>query len=68
MNRIHVHLPGDQVPHPFFKAVFVEQVAQENNFQLIFDTSMFNAVLFAAESEDVMPMVKAKLGITDEEK
>lgn len=41
----------------------IEAVAKENGFKLIFDTSVFNAVLFAAESKDVMSLVKAKLGI-----
>lgn len=41
----------------------VEQVAQENGFSLVFDTSIFNAILFAEESEDLMALVRAKLGI-----
>lgn len=41
----------------------IEAVAKENGYKLIFDTSVFNAVLFAADSKDVMDLVKAKLGI-----
>lgn len=41
----------------------IESVAKENGFVMIFDTSVFNAVMYAAETEDIMPMVKEKLGI-----
>lgn len=41
----------------------VEAVAKENNFAMIFDTSIFGAILFAEETEDVFDLVKAKLGI-----
>ena len=41
----------------------IDDVAKENGFVMIFDTSVFNAVMFADESVDVMPMVKEKLGI-----
>lgn len=41
----------------------IEEVAKENNFLLIFDTSIFGAVLFAQESVDVLPLVKAKLNL-----
>ncbi|RMF00569.1 MAG: OmpH family outer membrane protein [Bacteroidetes bacterium] len=44
----------------------VDSVAQANNFLLVFDTSIFGAVLYAEESEDLMPLVKAALGITGE--
>lgn len=43
----------------------IEEVAKENDYQLIFDTSMFNAVLFADETVDIMPLVKDKLGIEE---
>lgn len=43
----------------------IREVAKAEGFVMIFDTSIFNAVLFAADSEDVMPLVKAKLGISD---
>ena len=43
----------------------IADVARENNIQLVFDTSIFGAIMFAAESEDLMPKVKAKLNIVD---
>jgi len=39
----------------------IKEVAEENGYVMIFDTSSFNAVLFAQDSEDVMDLVKAKL-------
>jgi outer membrane protein len=45
----------------------VQEVAKENGYTFIFDTSIFNAVLFASEADDVLPLVKAKLGIKEEE-
>ena len=41
----------------------VKSVGKENGYGMIFDTSLFNFILSADESEDVMPMVKKKLGI-----
>ncbi len=41
----------------------IQDVAKENGYQFIFDTSTFNAVLFVRESDDIMPLVKAKLGM-----
>ncbi|MEL6969698.1 MAG: OmpH family outer membrane protein [Bacteroidota bacterium] len=41
----------------------IDDVAKENGYVMVFDTSVFNAVMFADESEDLMDMVKAKLGI-----
>lgn len=41
----------------------IEAVARENGFVMIFDTSIFGAIMFADESEDVFGLVKAKLGI-----
>ncbi|MCB9080967.1 MAG: OmpH family outer membrane protein [Lewinellaceae bacterium] len=38
----------------------IADVAKENNYQLIFDTSVFNAILFTQESDDVSALVKAK--------
>lgn len=39
----------------------IQEVAKENGYVMIFDTSVFNAILFAAESDDVMDKVKAKM-------
>ncbi len=44
----------------------VEEIAKENGYLLIFDTSVFNAILFAQETDDVMPLLKAKLGLPDQ--
>jgi outer membrane protein len=41
----------------------IDDVAQENGFVMIFDTSVFGAVLFAEDTEDVMPLVMNKLGL-----
>ncbi|MBB4079295.1 outer membrane protein [Lewinella aquimaris] len=41
----------------------IDAVAQENGYQLVFDTSLFNTVLFAQDSDDLMELVKAKLGM-----
>ena len=39
----------------------IREVGKENDFTFIFDSSMFNTVLFAQESADVTALVKAKL-------
>ncbi|PPK88549.1 periplasmic chaperone for outer membrane proteins Skp [Neolewinella xylanilytica] len=41
----------------------ITAVAEENGYVMIFDTSQFNTVLFAEDSDDIMALVKAKLGI-----
>ncbi|MCW5521129.1 OmpH family outer membrane protein [Aureitalea sp. L0-47] len=41
----------------------VEDVAKENGYQLIFDTSVFNSVLMADESIDITEQVLKKLGV-----
>ncbi len=41
----------------------IEDVAKENGYAMIFDTSVFNAVVFAEESVDITDLVKAKLGM-----
>jgi len=41
----------------------VNEVAKERNYIMVFDTSIFNAILYAQESEDIMVFVAAKLGI-----
>ena len=41
----------------------IEDVGKENGYTMIFETSQFNAILFAADADDVMPLVKAKLGL-----
>ncbi|HMQ46167.1 MAG TPA: OmpH family outer membrane protein [Saprospiraceae bacterium] len=41
----------------------IDAVAKANQYKLVFDTSVFNAILFAQETNDLMPLVKAQLGI-----
>ena len=41
----------------------VSAIGKENNYQFIFDTSVFNSILFAEDADDVMDLVKAKLGL-----
>ena len=41
----------------------INQVAKEKGFTVIFDTSLFNTVLYADTSVDIMDLVKAKLGL-----
>ena len=41
----------------------IAEVAKENGYVMIFDTSSFNAILFTREADDVMDLVKAKLGL-----
>ena len=41
----------------------VEDVGKENGYKMIFDTSVFNAILYVKDSDDVLPLVKAKLGL-----
>ncbi len=41
----------------------IDEVGKENGFTFIFDTSLFNAILFVEDSDDVAPLVKAKLGM-----
>jgi len=40
----------------------IKSLAKEKSYAYIFDTSV-GAVIFAQESDDIMPMVKARLGI-----
>lgn len=42
----------------------IEAVAKENNFNYVFDSSS-GSLLYQPESDDVLPLVKKKLGITD---
>ena len=41
----------------------LKELGKEGGYTMIFDTSIFNAVLYLEESDDVMPQIKAKLGI-----
>lgn len=41
----------------------IADVAKKRGMTMVFDTSMFNAVMYASESVDIMTEVKAALGI-----
>jgi outer membrane protein len=41
----------------------IKAVGKEGGYTMIFDTSIFNTILFAQESSDVEPLVKQKLGV-----
>lgn len=41
----------------------IQEVSKENGFTMVFDTGSFNAVLHAAETDDLLPLMKKKLGI-----
>ena len=43
--------------------VAIQAVGKENGYSMIFDSSIYNFVLSADDSDDVMPLVKKKLGI-----
>ena len=41
----------------------IQEVGKENGFTFIFDSSIYNAVMFAEDSTDVDGLVRAKLGL-----
>lgn len=41
----------------------INAVAKDQGYIMIFDSSVFNAILFAGEAEDIMVFVAAKLGL-----
>lgn len=41
----------------------IATVAEANGFEMIFDTSVFNAILFAQDSENVFELVAEELGL-----
>ena len=41
----------------------LKELGKEEGYSMIFDSSIFNAVLYLEESDDVMPKIKAKLGL-----
>jgi outer membrane protein len=41
----------------------VEKIAKENGYTMVFNTSMFNSILFVRESDDLLPLMKAELGV-----
>jgi len=53
---------------PIFEKVdiAIKAVAEEQGFQMIFDSSVFNTILFKEDSHDILEAVKAKLGLKEE--
>lgn len=43
----------------------IAEIAKANGYVMIFDTSVFNAILFAQDTDDIYPMIKTKLGLPD---
>lgn len=43
--------------------VALKEVGKEGGYTMIFDTGVFNALLYVEDADDVMPLVKAKLGL-----
>lgn len=41
----------------------VKEVGKENGYSMIFDSSLYNFILAAEDSDDVAPLVKKKLGL-----
>lgn len=41
----------------------IDEYARDNGYTMIFDTSVFNAVLFVEDGDDLMDEIKAKLGL-----
>jgi outer membrane protein len=41
----------------------IDEVAKENGYVMVFDTSIFGAIMFAEDTVDILPLVKTKLGI-----
>ena len=41
----------------------IDEVAKEKGYVMVFDTSIFGAIMYAKDTDGIMPLVKAKLGI-----
>ena len=41
----------------------IQEVGKENGYAMIFDSSLYNFILSAEDSDDVTPLVKKKLGL-----
>ena len=41
----------------------LKELGKEEGYTMIFDSSIFNALLYVEEADDVMPLIKAKLGL-----
>lgn len=43
----------------------INEVSKAGGYLMVFDSSVFNAILFAQPADDLMPAVKTKLGIKE---
>ncbi len=57
----------EELLKPIFEKVqaAIREVAKEHGYILVFDSSVFNTLLFAEEQDDLMSLLKAKLGIKE---
>ena len=46
----------------------IADLAKAEGYVMVFDTSVFNAILFAQETDDLMPKIRTNLGIKEEVK
>ena len=55
----------EEILSPIFTRVqeAIDAVAKENNYTMIFDSSIMNAILYTQESDDIKSLVRAKLGM-----
>lgn len=60
-----VNVKRDELLKPIVEKVqaAIKAIGKENGYAMIFDTSTFNAILFVQDTDDVLPLVKTKLGI-----
>jgi outer membrane protein len=63
--RARVQAKREQLLSPILERVndAIQAVGKENNYTMIFDTSIPNTVLFVEETDNVLPLVATKLGI-----
>ncbi len=64
-----VQTKREELLKPIFDKVqnAIKELAKEHGYSMVFDSSVFNTMLFAQEQDDLMPLLKAKLGIKDKE-
>jgi len=63
MNKIAVK--REEILKPILDRIdaAVKAVGKENGYSMIFDSSIYNFILSAEDSDDVTPLVKKKLGL-----
>jgi outer membrane protein len=57
----------EELLKPIFDIVqaAIEDVSKDGGYQMVFDSSVFNTLLFAVDQDDLMPLVLKKLGIKE---